>query len=305
MRIRRIINQNLKRIIFIILVIVIIFAIIQALNYIAKTKNSKDSNMDINKGEHIELDKSIQPIISQNTNATLEEIIEYKDKVNEFIKLCNEKETEQAYKMLSKECKEIMYPDYYSFYNNYCKNNFSSNKSYSIQNWTNNIFKVDIQEDILSTGGKMSDNIQDFISVVLEDEEYKLHINSYIGSENINKETIQDNIVFKVVKKDIHMKYEKYYLEITNNGDKDVLLDNLNNTSTLYLVDANNIKYTMTSDELTKEQLYIRKGVTMKMTIKFTNAYTVSRTFKNIVFSNAVIIDEGKSGKNLEYKVNL
>lgn len=306
MRIRRIINQNLNKIILIVITAIILIAIIHTLNYFAKQDNLKARNVITNEGENIKTDTSVQPIISQGfSNITTNDIASYKEKVEEFVKLCNEGKSDRAYDMLSKECKEIMYYDYDSFYKNYCKNNFASNKSYSIQSWSNNIFKVDIQDDLLSTGGKITNNIQDFVSVVLEENEYKLNINSYIGRQEINKQTIQDGITFKVLKKDMYMKYEKYYLEITNNGENDVLLDDLKNTSTLYLLDTNNIKYTMTSDELTKEQIYIRKGATMNMSIKFTNSYTVNRVLKNIVFSNASIKDENEPKDGVEYKVNL
>lgn len=306
MKIRRIINQNSIKIILIVIIAIILIAIIHTLNYFAKQDNLKAKNVITNEGENIKTDTSVQPIISQGfSNITTNDIVNYKEKVEEFIKLCNEGNSEQAYSLISNDCKEIFYKDYTVFYNNYYKKNFGSKKSYSIQNWVDNIFKVDIKEDILSTGGAASNNIQDFISVIKENDEYKLNINNYIGRKEINAETKQGDLTFKVIKKDSHMKYEKYYLEIKNNGSKDILLDNLANSTTLYLLDENDVKYTVTNDELTKEQLYIRKGVTMNISIKFTNAYIQGRQLRSIVFSKATVINDDGTSEEMEYKVNL
>lgn len=303
MNIRRIINQNRKQIILVILAIIFIIAIIQTLNYFAKESNQDNLNEIIEQNRHI--DSDLRPAISEDSTTDLELTSKNKDVIEEFIKLCNEGKSEEAYNMLSKDCQSIMYSSYDNFYNNYYKKNFGSKKSYTIQNWINNTFKVDIKEDVLLTGGTAENNIQDFISVVTEDNQYKLNINNYIGSSEVNKETKQDNIVFKVTKKDTHMKYERYYLQITNNGDTDVLLDDLKNTNTLYLLDNNDIKYSVTNDTLTKEQIYIRKGVTMNVAIKFTNAYTYEREFKCIVFSNAKKQNNDGTYTNMEYSVNI
>lgn len=306
MRIRRIINQNSTKIIIGIIVIVFLIAITQLLNYIAKESSKNKKNMEnLEQNTKTSTDQSLYPAISQDKNDDMQETGNYKEFIEKFMKLCNEGNPEQAYSLISDDCKEVFYKDYTLFFNNYYKKNFNSKKSYSIQNWIDNIFKVDIKEDILSTGGTALNNIQDFISVIKENNEYKLNINSYIGREEINAETKQEDITFRVIKKDSYMKYEKYYLEIKNNGNKDILLDDLTNSTTLYLLDENDVKYPVTNDELTKEQLYIRSGVTMKMSIKFTNAYTQGRELKNIVFSKAAVINDDGTSEEREYKVNL
>ena len=306
MKIRRIINQNSSKIILGIIVIIFVIAITQLLNYIAKESNKNKQNMqNAENNKSASIDQSLYPAISQEKNNDIQETGDYKEFIEKFINLCNEGKPEQAYLLISDNCKEVFYKDYALFFNNYYKKNFNSKKSYSIQNWIDNIFKVDIKEDLLSTGGTTSNNIQDFISVIKENNEYKLNINNYIGREEINAKTEQDDLTFKVIKKDSYMKYEKYYLEIKNNGSNDILLDNLTDSSTLYLLDENDVKYPVTNDELTKEQLYIRSGVTMKMSIKFANAYTQGRELKNIIFSKAAVINDDGTLNEREYEVNL
>lgn len=306
MRIKRIINQNLKTIILVILGIIFVIAIIQTLNHFVKTLNKNDVNEIIEEGKNNTLlDSSLYPAISQKSTTDIKYTATYKNVIDKFLKLCNEKKAEEAYEMLSKECKEVLYSDYDSFYNNYYKSNFASNKSYSIQNWNENIFKVDIKEDILSTGGKIENNIQDFITVVTEDEQYKLNINNYIRRTEINKETILDNIVFKVTKKDTFMREERYYLSITNNGKNEVLLDNLQNTSSIYLLDSNKVQYPITNDKLTTQQLNLRTGVTMNISIKFTNSYITDRKLDYIVFSDVSIKDKDGNTESGVYKIEI
>ena len=138
-----------------------------------------------------------------------------------------------------------------------------------------------------------------------EEQQYKLNINNYIGRTEINKETILDNIVFKVTKKDTFMREERYYLSITNNGKNEVLLDNLQNTSSIYLLDSNKVQYPITNDKLTTQQLNLRTGVTMNISIKFTNSYITDRKLDYIVFSDVSIKDKDGDTESGVYKIEI
>ncbi len=303
-KIIRIINQNRKQILLIILCIIFILAIIQLFNYFAKnnmldkgkTNNKiKDTNME---------DESLYPAISPD-NGTSKNAKSNKETIENFLDNCNKGDAINAYSMLSTNCKSNLFKSYEEFYNNYYKKIFTSNRTYNIQNWIDNTFKVDIHEDILATGGTSSNNIQDFITVVNENNESKLNINNYIDTIEINRETEVNNIRFKIIKKDTYMKNEKYYMEITNNSQKDILLDDLSNLSNIYLLDEKNIKYSATNEGITKEQLYIKKGETVKISIKFTNAYTSERNIKYIVFSNTTYQKEDGSLEKGKIEVKL
>lgn len=303
MNIVRIINQNKLQIIAVIIAIIIIIGIIQTLNHFAKIENETSKNTE-NITQIDTKDKTLSSAISNNNTKT-DNAENYKKVIEDFLKLCNNKEPERAYAMLSEECKETMYSSYQLFYNNYYSKNFATVKTYTIQNWINSIFKVDLKEDILATGGKTTGNIQDFITVVSSNNQYKLNINSYIGRRPINTETDIGEIKFKVIKKDINMKYEKYYIEVENTGNTDIVLDNLNKTGTMYLQDSNEVKYSYINEEITKELLRVKSKSKEQITIKFSNSYISDRELEKIVFSKAQIENTDNTTKEIQFEIKL
>lgn len=305
MNIIRIINQNKLQIIAVIIAIIIVIGIVQTLNHFAKISNQEQNNSIANGNTTIsEEDRTLSPAIS-GSNTKAENAKNYKKAIEDFINLCNNQKPEQAYEMLSNECKETMFSNYQLFYNNYYRKNFATVKTYTIQNWINSIFKVDLKEDILATGGKTTGNIQDFITVVSSNNQYKLNINSYIGRRPINTETDIGEIKFKVIKKDINMKYEKYYIEVENTGNTDIVLDNLNKTGTMYLQDSNEVKYSYINEEITKELLRVKSKSKAQITIKFSNSYISDRELEKIVFSKAQIENTDNTTKEIQFEIKL
>lgn len=305
MNIIRIINQNKLQIIAVIIAIIIVIGIVQTLNHFAKISNQEQNNSIANGNTTIsEEDRTLSPAIS-GSNTKTENAENYKKAIEDFINLCNNQKPEQAYEMLSNECKETMFSNYQLFYNNYYRKNFATVKTYTIQNWINSIFKVDLKEDILATGGKTTGNIQDFITVVSSNNQYKLNINSYIGRRPINTETDIGEIKFKVIKKDINMKYEKYYIEVENTGNTDIVLDNLNKTGTMYLQDSNEVKYSYINEEITKELLRVKSKSKAQITIKFSNSYISDRELEKIVFSKAQIENTDNTTKEIQFEIKL
>ena len=136
--------------------------------------------------------------------------------------------------------------------------------------------------------------------------EYKLNINGYIGKEEIDKESTKENINIKVTEKDIFMDYEIYTFEITNNSEKEILLDRILNVGSIYLQDQKELKYEAYNTELTELQLRIESQNKKKIKIKFYNKFSTSRKIDKIIFSDVVLdYDEYKnfSNKNM-YKTD-
>ncbi len=305
MNIIRTINQNKLQIIIVIIAIIIVIGIIQTLNYFAKISNQEPNNSIANGNTTIsEEDRTLSPAIS-GSNTKTENAENYKKAIENFINLCNNQKPEQAYEMLSSECKETMFSKYQLFYNNYYRKNFSGEKTCTIQNWTDSIFKVDLKDDVLSTGGASKNNIQDFITVVNSKGQYKLNINSYIGRKIINNETKSGNVTFRVLKKDINMKYETYYIEVENNENTDILLDNLDTAGTIYLQDKKQVKYSYINEGITKELLRVKSKCKVQIAIKFSDSYISNRELTSIVFSKAQIENEDSTTKETKFEIKL
>ena len=282
-------NQNRKKIFRVIIFIAFILLVIQFFNYKAATDdvntNPNTSNQTTNTNTPSNINTN--SALSGNTGNTFSsQFKEQTDIITQFIENCNNANTEVAYNMLSQDCKENMYPTLESFIENYYKSNFQSNKIYNIQRWTGSMYKVELKENMLQTGKLSAENKQDFITIVYESDEEKLNINNYIGRTNFNKQTLSGNLEINVLYKDTYMNYETYTLKITNNGNTHIYLDNLENASTIYLVDENGVKHVAYIHELSKEQLHIYPYTTKQIQIKFSNGYVAGRSFSEIVLEN-------------------
>ena len=113
-RLSRFYNQN-RHIIWIIIVsAVLVFGIIRILNNIYKNKpidsSSTNSTTTYNNDNY--------SIISR-TEVSEQEVNETTNIVDEFIKFCNNKDISSAYNLLSKDCKETLYPTEEKFSKDY------------------------------------------------------------------------------------------------------------------------------------------------------------------------------------------
>ena len=180
-------NQNRKKIWKIILIILIILLVIQIINYMYETKIFNKSNNTNISSSNINYIGNV--IITEDTSGITGESISENDikllqVLNDFVAYCNEANIEEAYKLISDECKDEIYSNIEIFRNSYYNVIFQGNKkNVSIDNWIGNTYKVSYNEDFLSTGKYSEENtIQDYITIVKDaNEEYKLNINKYIS----------------------------------------------------------------------------------------------------------------------------
>ena len=299
----RFFNQNRKKIITVILIIVFIIAVIQILNFISKQQKTSDLENIIIKNENYgdEVVSSKSPITGKSVPE--DELKSASDVIKQFIEYCNNSNVESAYSLLTNECKEEMYPTLNDFNNIYFKYTFGGEKkTYTIENWIDNVYQVRITGDILSTG--KIDNAttkQDYITIVEENNELKLNINKYVGRSNPDKVTEIDNIKFTITQVDTYMDYKEYNLLIENNSSNDILLDTSNDTKSIYLIDRNGKKTYFLSSEITPNQFVVQSKYKTNLKIKFAYEFASNNSLKNIVFSKSILnYDEYRKLDNKE-----
>lgn len=289
-------NQNKKKIFKIILIIVFIFGILQLLNYLTIIKSDKSMLDAENKTNSSIIDNKINSLVSDKSfvsGSTISSSKLEKDTnvINQFIDYCNKKDITSAYDLLTYECKEEMFPTIQDFYNIYYSNLFNGEKKfYTIENWVGDTYTVRVTSDILSTGN-LSDNEtrQDYITIVDNNGESKLNINSYIKRTILNKVTLDKNIKITVNAINTYMDYEVYNITIENNSNNTILLDTNDDTKSVYLLDNNNMKYYFYNNEIIQNKLILQSKFKTDLQIKFTNSYSSSRTIKNMVFTKMVL----------------
>ncbi len=281
-------NKNRETLWFALLIAVIIVIMVHSIKWIMRSSNKeiKEDNVIIsNTVVNRSIEKSKQSSIS-NTKVSDNDYKKQSSIIDKFIKFCNNGKVEEAYNLLTDECKENLYPTIEVFQNNYIKTVFSSYKTYTIQNYYEKTYTVRLLEDMLSTG--KSNNgaaIQDYFTIV----DNKLNINEYIRREKIEKSGTSNNVKITVLYRDIFMGYEKYTIEVYNGSNKNIKLDSLENTKSIYLVNSNDIQFPSYSHELIESLLEIPQGNTRKLEIKFYNKYITTNEIEEMVFSDVIL----------------
>ena len=305
-KIIRFYNQNRKQIIRVITIITFIIILIQMLNYIYKNRTDSNNQNYISSGNNNSNISNIGTIVSNksaitDTKVDNEKLNDDVTVINEFIENCNERNIEKAYSLLSNECKEEMYPTAKDFYENYYMMVFNNNKlEYSVENWIQDTYEVKFIEDMLATGKINDENKQDYITIVEENDSFKININNYIGreiqfadiervKEILNKEIENNDIILNLIQKDIYMDYEVYKITIKNNTGKSILLAPEDKTNTIYLQNTNGGKFYAASSELLKEELLLENNYIHTIDVKFNKTYSYSNNIECLAFSNVVL----------------
>ncbi len=296
---RRFYYNNKTKIWRIILITAIILGIIYGINYQLKFERENAVKQPIinepiesttNNDVNDDILKSEESAINGN-NISGNKLNNDVELLKNFFELCNNKEYEKAYELVSNECKENLYGNYDVFKKAYCDNIFNTVKTYSIENWSGSTYKVRFFEDILATG-QTSENmtVQDYITIVEDDSgEDKLNINNYISRTKLDKTNTQNDITINVFNKDTYMDYEIYNIQVINNTSKNICLDSGEEVSTIYIQDDKGIKCEAASSELIFSTLIIEPGETKEYSIKYTNSYVTDRNISNMVFEKLIL----------------
>lgn len=288
----RLFNQNIGKIISSLLVIIFIFAIINILNEVSKVNNrnkNNEQNVISNNNEKNYEKESTSLITGEKVSDTYQDT--FGKLIDKFLYLCSNGEFEEAYEMLSKDCKEELYPSSNNFKDKYCKDKFKEKRKYSFQLWSANepyIYKVKIFEDMLSSGKVNNSYIEDYYTIVNEDGEYKLNISSFVGK--IDKDSIKtaNGIDIKIKNIKVYLNYLIYTLEVKNNTDTSILLDSKKKNNETYLQDRSGAVYPALLHENTNEDLLIKANQEKEVKIKFSCIYQESTKLYGLVFSKVI-----------------
>lgn len=281
-------NQNRQMVWLIIVIVVAIIALIHIINGFVLEENGSQNTIAQEKNEVI-IDNKNYSVITQTTVKT-----DVSSTIDEFISYCNNGEIENAYNLLSDECKEILYPSIEDFTNKYFQKLFAEKQTYTYQAWiTNNgsyTYKVDFFEDMLATGQASTSSITDYYTVVVEQNgQYKLNINKFIGIDEINKLETKNDITLIISRKRIYMNYETYEIEINNYSENEIMLDRLQEPKTVYVENEKEQKYYWYGHEIIEEDVTVSRMQKQKIEVKINKPYKTKNQTIKIVFSNIML----------------
>lgn len=293
-------NRHSKLIWSTIGVIVGIIIIIQLIDHYYEEENQKEleraqtntETTNTNIYNDINLDDTNSTVTGEGISSQQKEELTY---IDDFIEYCNEKNLQEAYNLLSEDCKEQLYPTLEDFETSYYDTVFNGEtKTVGVENWVNDIYKVTISDNYLSSGVYSTENnIQDYITIIEEDDEsIKLNINSYIGKKEINKSKESDNIIIEVEESHTFMDYQIYKIKVENNSENTILLDDDISIDAMYLEDENGNKYSAYSHELNDAEITVSPNETKEIEIKYYNKYSSSKKIEKVVFSRMILNNE-------------
>lgn len=221
------------------------------------------TNTIVNNSETNNMVNEIETPENLTTSSSSEDVINY------FIRLCNENKIEEAYDIISNDCKEVLFPTIKDFRNNYYNKVFTKQKTAKIEEsmYEGEIYKITYASDLLANGGYKEETLEDYIYVTREDNEPKISLNKFIYIQDINKTGSIDGISIKILKKRVYIDYEEYQIQISNNSDNAIYINP--DETKVYLLDENDIQYTSNIDELQTNATLIEENTSKIFDLTF------------------------------------
>ena len=314
LKIIRLYNKN-RRIIWISLIIVIFcIAIIGVINKVYQEQANKNmeqyskqlqeaSNKE-NPSEVVDYNEAAQSI---TTGGSVDQDIkdEVQGVLEQFIQYVTSKQVEQAYNLLTEDCKEILYPTLEGFEQKYCQDLYD--KIYDFQSWSSTdntyVYQVRFYDNMLSAGLDFTNHyLEDYITVLKKGDVYKVNIHNFVRADNIRKTAEANKVQFKVNNVETYLDYEIYEIEITNDSSKEIILDTREKDNSVYVKNNDGLKIQALLYENTDEDLRVQAGESKKIRIKFNNTFNgekriVSLGFSDIILDQALHQEEAEKGK--------
>ena len=295
-RIRSWYNQNRRNIWIVVLIIAGIIGIIQALNSYYKNKtNDKSSSTNLGTTAYDTNNYSVitRKTIDDKTAKQSDSVIE------KFLNYCNNGNIEEAYGILSEECKEELYPTIEDFKSKYIDRIFTERKSYDSVLWmstnTKNTYRIQIMRDLLAEGERDYMPIEEYYTILYENGRYRLNINGYIGEENLNIQKKENNIEINIISRKTYVEYEIYEISVKNKTGETLIFNRKNNTNSTYIQDKNNLKYIAFINEIPDNQFEILNETEKKYSIKFNREYKPNIKIEKIVFGDIGVENSNSS----------
>ncbi len=291
-------NRNRKKIWSVITIISIVLGIIYFMNYLAAREQEELLNSYI---PQIEEDDDIISndenfILGEEESVTTGNSLSQKDKDNityieMFYNYLISGDISNAYNMLSEYSKEEVYQTQEEFEKYYVDEyNINKNTITSIKNWSNDIFICTTKINPLLTGEKNEDSKDDYITVVEENDEYKLNLKGLVSvNENITRSENSEYFTANIVKEVQYMNYTEYTYSITNNTNKTIALTDTATVDNIYIVDKNGIEHEVYSHELIQSELIIDGNETKTITLKYYSAYLSDKKIEYNVFEEVIL----------------
>jgi hypothetical protein len=286
----------------------VLWLIIFIINLILKNRPQKLPDPSTTYTPH----KSVINIDNGAEETPKEYEVKIENLVDKYFNYCNNGEYENAYNLITKECRDKLYPTLDKF-KSYVDFVFQGKKKiYNIQNYSiyenKYIYSIRILDDILANGTTDGYSYYEEKLVLIEENgEFKLSIGEYIGDESLNKQVEDENMIVEITNKSVDYETETYTIKITNKTDKYIVIaDNTQNDEILLELEG------QTRHPTNTEFVYFfaRPNSTAKLDVTFNKYYDNGLKSNKILFNAIRILDnydfkEGTTQEDLDNAVRL
>ncbi len=251
---------------------------------IEKTYNESNiNNTAFNSSSSLINGKEISQDSINNTNSI----------VNNFLKNCFENNAEESYKLISNQCKNVIFHTIDDFKQQYLNDILKiQNPKFEIENWIGNTYRLKIYTDPLISGNIEKIPFTDYITIVEDEEnEYKINVRDLIKQEkiNVNRKEYNDKIEFNIINRNVFMDYEEFEIKVSNNSTEDIIIDEKRYADSMYIEDDKQIKYGAYTQQISNPILRVSHGGSRNIKIKYYSKYNTDKEIMKIGFDNITI----------------
>ena len=225
-----------------------------------------------------------------------------KTAMDEYVKHCNNKEYEEAFALITDDCKEYLFDNNIIMFQKYVDSLFKNRKIYNYQNFSNfesyYIYDVTILDDIGATGstGDFDTYTEKFTFVKQSDGNFKISTGDFIRKVTVNKQLEDNNMIVKL--NSYYQSYNKVSYDITVINRTDKYLDIADGTMGGEItLNVNGDKRTATN--LSNAEVVIRPGASDTFSLIFDKYFDDKKNATQINF-NCVRLIENYDGTNAD-----
>lgn len=151
--------------------------------------------------------------------------------IDTYFNYCNNKQYNEAYAMVSDECKEVYFPKIEAF-KEYIDIVFNEKKIYYLQNFSNYngmyIYRMRIMEDLMATGLTGKDDLYFYEEKIALKEEkdgkISLSLRQFITTEELDEIYEDAYVKIWIEQKDVFYEEEMYHIRVKNKTSNTVVL---------------------------------------------------------------------------------
>lgn len=285
MNIKRSVDQNYKLIGLVIIGIIFILFIIKALNLFYEQNAEREHAKLIENNNQTVNNEKIKGYSTENNS--IEETIA------SFINYCNKREIQNAYKMLTEECKVAMFPTVEDFERIYINNVYNIERQYEMLKWDSDgdkhVYQIKLYGDILATGNLDGYKEEYYTFIQNDNGSYKLNINNYIYGEDRDIRKVESSMIVEIGHVDVYEEYETATITITNNSTKTICLTGDKYRKNIYLENNKGSTYSSLNSEFDNKEIILEPKDNKTFKVNFNKGYNSSNNANYLVLSDVIL----------------